>query len=360
MKTSYICLTCNKEFFSYFSNAKYCSQTCYGIAKRGKQADNTPIFRVESICDVCGKIMSYNPTQKKSEFKFCSNECYYKHKKGQPASNKIPSEQLIEALQYANTLTNGFYLSCDFYETIRIEENLPSHLVIRRRFSGWENALTAAGINSQPSTNRPRKSQSTTKNTIPPTVDAIKSDILRVRDIVQQTPTVIQYKQHGLFEWNLASLILTGKRGAWAKTCNTCGLHPHTTAEGSGCGSITQYTTPSGTNVNMQSSYEVRFADRLTYWHENWICHQELPDGISFVGYANKPAKYHPDFFLPLKNIYFDTKGWFRPKDQGKMKLVYKQHPDLKIYLVFKEQLALAEHMASFDEWFAACSFVQF
>jgi hypothetical protein len=311
------------------------------------------------VCPVCNKTYITDFLKRK----YCSRACYYIAHKENNLDSSTPkiSGKFISAIQQANELTNGFFLSPKVYEKIRKKYQLPCYSMIIAKFHKWENALAAANIDPQPNVNnRPLESQSVTKNTIPPTVDAIIADILRVRDIVQQTPTLIQYKQHGLFEWNLASFVLTGKRGAWAETCLACNLQPHTRSEGSGNGTISQYTTQSGINVNMQSSYEVRFANRLTYWNEKWLCHQELPDGIPFAGYNQKPAIYRPDFFIPSRNLYFDTKGWYRPRDQGKMKLIHGQHPDLKVYLVFKEQLALAEHVTSFDEWFTACSFVQF
>ncbi len=300
-----VCQTCNKEFVAQSKNAIYCCRSCYYIAH---------------------------------------------HKAKEKAD-----DEFIPALQQADKLTNGFFLSRIVYEEIRKQHHLPCYGMINKKFHKWEDALSAANIIPYPSPERPRKSSSI-KNTLPYTIENVKIDILRVRDIVQQTPTVIQYRQYGLFEWNLASRTLVGRDGAWAATCLACDLRPHTRTEGSGNGTISRYTTPSGMNVNMQSSYEVRFADRLTFWNEDWLCHQELPDGITFHGANQKPAKYRPDFFLPLRDIYFDTKGWFRNQDKSKIALVRKHNPDLEVYLVFKKQLTLAEVMSSFDEWFTLCT----
>jgi hypothetical protein len=51
-----------------------------------------------------------------------------------------------------------------------------------------------------------------------------------------------------------------------------------------------------------------------------------------------KPQKAHtytPDFYLPNKNIYIETKGYFTTADRQKMKLIKEQHPELDIRFVF-------------------------
>jgi hypothetical protein len=51
-----------------------------------------------------------------------------------------------------------------------------------------------------------------------------------------------------------------------------------------------------------------------------------------------KPQKAHtytPDFYLPNKKIYIETKGLFTTADRQKMKFVKEQYPDLDIRFVF-------------------------
>ena len=45
---------------------------------------------------------------------------------------------------------------------------------------------------------------------------------------------------------------------------------------------------------------------------------------------------YTPDFFLPNKHIYLETKGYWDPADRRKMKAVKEQNPDLDIRMVFQ------------------------
>jgi len=48
-----------------------------------------------------------------------------------------------------------------------------------------------------------------------------------------------------------------------------------------------------------------------------------------------KEHTYTPDFFLPVQNIFIETKGLFTTADRQKMKLVKSQYPDLDIRFIF-------------------------
>ena len=51
-----------------------------------------------------------------------------------------------------------------------------------------------------------------------------------------------------------------------------------------------------------------------------------------------KPEKEHtytPDFFLPVQQIFIETKGLFTTADRQKMKLVRAQYPNLDIRFIF-------------------------
>ena len=46
--------------------------------------------------------------------------------------------------------------------------------------------------------------------------------------------------------------------------------------------------------------------------------------------------KYIPDFYDPINDVYYETKGYFTSKDRSKMLEVIKQNPGIKIVLVFQ------------------------
>lgn len=51
-----------------------------------------------------------------------------------------------------------------------------------------------------------------------------------------------------------------------------------------------------------------------------------------------KPQKVHtytPDFYIPKKDIFIETKGLFTSQDRQKMRLVKEQHPELDIRFIF-------------------------
>ena len=50
------------------------------------------------------------------------------------------------------------------------------------------------------------------------------------------------------------------------------------------------------------------------------------------------PKNYIPDFLITPKTgepFFLEVKGWFRPEDRTKMKLVKRSNPDLDIRLLF-------------------------
>lgn len=47
-------------------------------------------------------------------------------------------------------------------------------------------------------------------------------------------------------------------------------------------------------------------------------------------------SKYNPDFKL-AKNVFLETKGFFKDSDRRKILAVVKQHPDKKIIMFFQD-----------------------
>lgn len=51
--------------------------------------------------------------------------------------------------------------------------------------------------------------------------------------------------------------------------------------------------------------------------------------------YYNTPSRYHPDFRLP-NGILVESKGYFPPRDRGKMLRIKKQNPNADIRILFQ------------------------
>jgi hypothetical protein len=74
-------------------------------------------------------------------------------------------------------------------------------------------------------------------------------------------------------------------------------------------------------------------------------------DAISYV-IPESTHKYKPDWKLP-NGAYIESKGIFDTADRQKILLVKKQHPDLKIYLLFYNANAklYKRSKTSYAEW---------
>src|SRR3989304_9350623 len=167
-----------------------------------------------------------------------------------------------------------------------------------------------------------------------PTCDSkeLIDDIHRVAEIVRQTPTCIQYDKLGKFGTAYASEILakgTRNKLKWKEACHTANLIPHSTHEGNGRGTRIYISSPSGNSVCFRSTYEVRLASVLTQWNEPWKAHFEL-EPLFYMKQNGKHSKYLPDFYLPDKKLFLETKGWFNNTDKQKMKAVIISNPDMK------------------------------
>jgi 5-methylcytosine-specific restriction endonuclease McrA len=76
-KVSKDCLVCGKTFIvpPHFSEQRYCSRKCMGIAKTGT---NNPFYKGGELthCETCGKEFYIQPNRKKVNARFCSSGCY--------------------------------------------------------------------------------------------------------------------------------------------------------------------------------------------------------------------------------------------------------------------------------------------
>lgn len=82
----------------------------------------------------------------------------------------------------------------------------------------------------------------------------------------------------------------------------------------------------------LKGSFEKQIVEQLNK-HKNvkWFYEEMTMDYYEV-------RKYIPDFVIETKDSSFilEAKGWFRPEDRRKMKLIKKQCPDLDIRILFQ------------------------
>ena len=73
----------------------------------------------------------------------------------------------------------------------------------------------------------------------------------------------------------------------------------------------------------LDSSYELQFATILNKKNLLWV----KPKSFLYVDATGKTRRYHPDFYVPLLNEYFDPKNdYLAAKDALKIRLVSEQN----------------------------------
>ena len=91
------------------------------------------------------------------------------------------------------------------------------------------------------------------------------------------------------------------------------------------------YIHSNGTHYRVQGCYELAYAKKLDELGEKFVTH---PKGIKYNN-NGRDTFYFPDFYLPDKNIYVDTKSIYYLNLSGnKFELLKSQHPDISILIV--------------------------
>lgn len=94
------------------------------------------------------------------------------------------------------------------------------------------------------------------------------------------------------------------------------------------------YESPIAGRVWLESSWEVRCAKILDKHRINW---RRPKESFEWTDIEGKSHRYHPDFYLPDRNLYLDPKNPHRQRmDAFKIAEVRKRHP-IKL-LVLSEQ----------------------
>ncbi len=97
-----------------------------------------------------------------------------------------------------------------------------------------------------------------------------------------------------------------------------------------------------GQIVNLQGTWEVRFAKILESIDPDWV-RPNKP--LKWVDDDGNEKRYTPDFYSPKTNKYYEVKGYWWGDDKRKMELVLEQNSDLKIEMIFKDDLLRYEKL---------------
>lgn len=108
-----------------------------------------------------------------------------------------------------------------------------------------------------------------------------------------------------------------------------------------------KYTKKDGIEINLQGTWEVRFAKVLDILDKNWIKIGIGTKGHSYIWKDDNNIEhyYTPDFFSPKLNKYFEVKGYWWGDDKNKMKKVIEQNKNIKIEIIRKKELIAYEKL---------------
>jgi ribosomal protein S14 len=90
------------------------------------------------------------------------------------------------------------------------------------------------------------------------------------------------------------------------------------------------------TNVYLMSGLEILYYKYLTNKNIRWA----RPKPLTYLK-DGRCHLYFPDFLLLDDNRYIEIKGYMRPEAQEKMNLIFKQYKDIKLTILYKNDVKL-------------------
>jgi len=78
-----------------------------------------------------------------------------------------------------------------------------------------------------------------------------------------------------------------------------------------------------GRIIKLQGTYELEVAKYLDEIGEEWEC-TNCSKEHSFL--LSDESRYYPDFYLKRLDLYIDPKGWIRPENEKKYKLLEAEY----------------------------------
>jgi hypothetical protein len=98
-----------------------------------------------------------------------------------------------------------------------------------------------------------------------------------------------------------------------------------------------KYKRKDGTEINVQGTWELKYAIYLEENNINFICHQGY---FEYIDENGNNKIYLPDFYLPETNIYIDIKNdYLYNKSVKKINLVRACNPNLNLLILLKKDL---------------------
>lgn len=297
--------------------------------------------KIRLICGTCAKVMFRQPSlvPKGPLGAFCSRKCLADGKRVAfkeqrlRAHNKVSNDELISELQSLAQKLGYSPLSVEMDSLGKY-----SKTIYFRRFGSWKNALNKANLPP------PKKVYRNDKRRVVFyfTNEELLAQLKSFAEQLGHTPTCTELQKDGPFHPN----ILYKRFGSYAKACELTGLNPHTTHEG-GPKHVRwrEYQKPDGSVVKLQGTYEYRFACVLDAFEWDWLAHGEFKR-LRYLDDKGNNRFFLPDFYIPPQDTYYDTKGWFRPNDQQRMRMFRKSNPGLKLIIVTKPILMCYEAAA--------------
>lgn len=111
-------------------------------------------------------------------------------------------------------------------------------------------------------------------------------------------------------------------RKTCSKRCATILITQFRTYQNGSRKAVWFYNPYENKKVLLESSWEVRTANKLIELDIEWV----RPDPLDWIDSAGKPRLYYPDFYLPKFNIYLDPKNpYCMKKDVEKMNCISKK-----------------------------------
>jgi predicted nuclease of restriction endonuclease-like RecB superfamily len=86
-----------------------------------------------------------------------------------------------------------------------------------------------------------------------------------------------------------------------------------------------EYKKSDGTIVSMDSSWEVRCAERLDELGVKWERSEDMK--LLYIDKKAKTRNYIPDFYLPEYDIYLEVKGYWTTPARWKMRSIMDRNP---------------------------------
>jgi hypothetical protein len=102
------------------------------------------------------------------------------------------------------------------------------------------------------------------------------------------------------------------------------------------------YIKSNGQKIWLRSFYEVRVAKMLDYLQIIW---EYEPRSFDLGGHY-----YHPDFYLPDYNIWWEVKGYLGDKDREKLNKFYNKYLDENLKLVFNDDIEILERCTKLSD----------